>query len=225
MSTIAQHGSTETVANVPPPSNSNEALETYNVKYKGRRLSQGARITDLVTNKTLYEVEVPSKKGALIHLKAVDTNVVLASSNPMPLEDTATGVTTPHSQDLGLKHESGPGIPRSYTSVALAGEKMTWMYDDTPWTSSLCQLVLRDAAAVPMARWTLSLSEHFLGKGLGTLQFLSSKVTTSGAKEEVLITGLTVLHLRRPTTAVFSWAAAEKAKKETRDRARKQAKT
>jgi len=220
MSTIAQHGSTETVANVSSPSNSNTALETYNIKYKSR-WHQEAIIKDSVTDKTLYDVEVPSNKCALIHLKAVDTNTVLASSDPIPLGDTSAIATTPRSQNLGLKHEPGPGMPHSYTSVALAGEKMTWTYDHTPWETSLCELVLRDAAGMPIARWTQSLSESLLGKGLGKLEFLSPKATTSGTKEEVLITGLTLLHLRKPTTVMFSSAAEGRARRQAKIEAKK----
>jgi len=225
MSTIAQHGSTETVAIVAPSDTSNTALETYNIKYNGRRHIQGAIVTDPVTKKTLYEVEVPSNKSPLIHLKAVDTNTVLASSDPIPLGDTSAIATTPRSQNLGLRHESaGPGMPYSYTSAALAGGKMTWTYDHTPWETSLSELVLRDAAAVPIARWTQSLSEALFGKGLGKLEFLSQKATTSGAKEEVLITGLTILHLRKPTTAMFSMAAENKVRRQAKIEAKKAAK-
>lgn len=172
-----------------PPYINEAAVQSYDVIYKDWKCTR-AFVQDPESKEILYNCDLPSLRRCRINLRSAIDDVEIATGNPYSLKKHIS--SSVRGQDLDLRYKNLLKCNYTYTSPAFGNSKMTWTCH-----SGFKEMVyvLLDEQSLPVARWKTSGPKVGPFKDLGRLEILGTRVDSDAAKEEILITGLTLVFL------------------------------
>ncbi len=174
----------------PPPyvsSVEDGEVQTFDVRYKDWKCIK-ALVRDTTSGNDTYQLDLATiiRSNIILRSTADDSEIGKAQFNPFK-KSLAVKI---HGDELTLRCKKMLSADYSFESTAFSNQTMTWKFH-SGWSDMYYVLV--DEQSLPVARWSTK-GCGVLTK-LGKVEFLGRKADSKEAKEEVLLTGMTLLYL------------------------------
>ncbi|KAF2485585.1 hypothetical protein BDY17DRAFT_293928 [Neohortaea acidophila] len=163
------------------------AVQTYDIPYKNWK-STKALVNDVSTGTTLYELDVPTIFRSKVLMRTANDDAEIGHCQSSLFKSTLKAELRGQALELQLKKRFSSDY--TYASPAFGGATMTWTFH-SGWSD--IYYVLLDEQSLPVARWTARGPSIFTN--LGKVEFLGTKAESQEAREEIFLTGLTLIYI------------------------------